>query len=43
VVLCGGEISEYIEQPNFHRWEMPEALPHTRYSGKVLWCAVGHN
>jgi hypothetical protein len=43
VVCCGGEIGAYTVQPNFHGWEMLGALPHTRYSGEVLWYAVGRN
>jgi hypothetical protein len=43
VVRCGDEIGAYTSQPNFRRWEMLGALPHTRYSGEVLWYAFGQN
>jgi hypothetical protein len=35
-VHFGGEIGAYTAHPNFRRWKMLKALPHTKYSGEVL-------
>jgi hypothetical protein len=35
-VRFDGEIGVHSAHPNFHRWKMLGALPHTKYSEDVL-------